>query len=141
MKEAISIPYNGIKWTEIPMYVENPEGEWWVLLADEGSYTLCPRAIVKVSKEYSFDDIFNEALDISWTVEVEDLYQAYGFDSEEIYKKSEKLRSENDYFDLMEGYYYQSNFTGTGIVELGDWKLYRYDHTSEKKNYNKKWSI
>ena len=59
--------------------------------------------------------------DILTPIPVEELPEAYGFDSQaELDKAAETARETGDYPDLIEGYQYQANSTDTGIVALDD---------------------
>lgn len=136
IERKLKIPYLGMTWKNIPFEVEDPDGDWWLLLADESSFTLFPRALLKIYSQTSFDTIWEKCLDMAKTVPEKDLYQAFGFDTDEDYQEAfSKLDVENyEYLDLAEGYHFQPNFSGTGIVELGAmWRLERYDHKKQKE--------
>ena len=73
----------------------------------------------------SFEDAYEIAMDESKTVSEDDLYEAYGFDTQAEYDKWTAERDEDDYRDLAEGFQYQSNSTGTGIVNVGYYEWLR----------------
>jgi hypothetical protein len=98
-----------------------------------------PTHLIRAS---SFDDAWEAWVDSQNTVAEDDLWEAYGFDSEDSYKAFNLLFGQdlkeqawviakadgiegcgvtvpNDYPLLAEGYEYQSNASGTGIVEVG----------------------
>jgi hypothetical protein len=61
------------------------------------------------------------AIDESPTVPVEELHEAYGFETREEMEKADKLAQGGlaEWPDLQEGYQYQSNASGTGVVFSG----------------------
>jgi hypothetical protein len=85
-------------------------GPLWVV---NGVYG--PRMVVRAK---SFEDAWDIFVDESKTVPQEELYEAYGFDSQEDFDKAVKAAEEGDGPDLnlADSYHYQSNSTGTGIV-------------------------
>jgi hypothetical protein len=93
-----------------------------------------PKLVIRAQ---SWEDAYNIAIDECTTIEPEDVPEAYGFDgwdsagikTEETYSpETAKERFEaameaadetGEYPELLEGYTYQSNVTGTGIVAVG----------------------
>lgn len=63
----------------------------------------------------SWDSAYEACIDEMRTIDDKEVFEAYGFDSQ-----SDMDACENwDDINLIEGYRYQSNFTGTGIVGVG----------------------
>lgn len=116
---------------EICNYIEEDRflrGAQWFIARD--SYVSRPTLI----QAYSYEDAWEAWLDESETVPREDLIEAYGRDGESYYDLAntanpdvtlelikeiahEMLNADPDP-ELLEGYHYQSNSTGTGVVFL-----------------------
>ena len=72
--------------------------------------------VMFVVRATSFESALECVYDELPPVPADELYEAYGFDNEEDFRKVQ----ESDLVpDLAEGYSYQANFTGTGIVNHG----------------------
>ena len=75
------------------------------------SNTSGPDRFIRAMSESDAYDIWR---DESPTIPVDELYMAYGFDSQAEFDACEN----RDEIDLIEGYEYQSNSSGTGIVDI-----------------------
>ncbi len=75
------------------------------------------------------------AIDASKTINADEMWEAYGFDNEAAYQErvTQLANPYNDgeYPDLSEGYQYQSNSSGTGIVNVGYYEWYREAEASD----------
>ena len=67
----------------------------------------------------TFEDAYEIVMDESFTIEENEMYEAFGFDNEEDYQAALVHMGKGEYPDLQEGYTFQSNCTGTGIVHHG----------------------
>jgi hypothetical protein len=95
---------------------DDGEGPVWAF-GDEYGVKLFVRA-------KSFETAYEIAIDESPTIDQKDVPEAFGFcgeDAAEQCAEAHRLAQENgdDYPELEEGYQFQSNFTGTGIVDVG----------------------
>ena len=63
--------------------------------------------------EEAYECVLDEILD---PIPVSELHEAYGFDSQAEFEEAVNTRPET--MELCEGYQYQSNSTGTGIVAI-----------------------
>lgn len=105
--ELIDATLNGRK---IPIVYDDMIGSIWVYSsADRGG-------IVAVIRAKSLESAYEIMLDESPTISEEDVPEAYGYDSVE---ELNKVLEDGDYPELLEGYQYQANFSGTGIVYVG----------------------
>ena len=107
-------------------YVEDwgmRDGKNWLYYNEYG-----PVMLINTADNTSFDEVFELVLDNSPAIENEDVYMAYGFNSQEEFDNADTSE-----IDLSKGYHYMSNAGGTsGIVWTGYyWNLQEY--TGEKK--------
>ena len=74
----------------------------------------------------TWESTYEAIIDELTTVPESELYEAFGFDNQADYDaKIAELRAETgdvEWPELIEGYRYQSNFTGTGIVSVGHYE-------------------
>jgi hypothetical protein len=98
---------------EISTY-DDGSGRLWVY-----SHEFSPTWIVRAD---SFESALECVYDEMEPIPASELYEAYGFDTEEEYKESVRRTDEEDIPDLIEGYSYQANATGTGIVNHGHYE-------------------
>jgi len=98
-------------------------GKNWLYCNEYG-----PVMLVNVSPNTAFDSVFEIVLDNSPAIQDNEVYQAYGFDSQ-----TEFDNADTSEIDLAEGYHYMPNAGGTsGIVWVGYyWNLQEY--TGKKK--------
>ena len=98
-------------------------GKNWLYCNEYG-----PVMLVNVSPNIGYDSVFDIVLDNSPAIENNDVYQAYGFNSQEEFDNADTSELE-----LAEGYHYMPNAGNTsGIVWVGYyWTLAEY--TGEKK--------
>lgn len=74
----------------------------------------------------SWEDAYEAAIDSRPTIPKDEVYEAYGFDSpEEMAAWEGEYAREGEYRELEEGYQYQSNASGTGIVNAGHYEWSR----------------
>jgi hypothetical protein len=85
-----------------------------------------------VIRARSFEQAWGIMLDESFTIEDSEVWEAYGYNSEEEYAAvCDRIMAEEadgvypEWPGLAEGYEYQSNFTGTGIVDVGHYSWLR----------------
>ena len=99
---------------EIPVY-DDCWGTLWICGHEFG-----PNFIIRA---HSFDTAYEIWLDETPTIDESELWEAHGFDSVEEFKLAVAASDFDwdrwNYGGLAEGYQYQSNFTGTGIVNEG----------------------
>ena len=72
-----------------------------------------------IVRAMSFEAAYEIAIDESLTIAPSEVPEAYGFDTQE---ELSAVVEAGEYPDLLEGYQYQSNATGTGIVEVGHYE-------------------
>ena len=91
-------------------FLDEGYGPLWIYCTSTG--------VTGIVRDMSFEKAYDCVLDeILLPIPEEELYEAYGFDSQEDFKKAADKASENEeYLDLVEGYRYQPNSSGTGIV-------------------------
>lgn len=65
-----------------------------------------------------FSDAYESAIDQCPTIQESEIYEAYGFDSVAEYQAAIDSGDTDD-IALIEGYQYQANASGTGIVAVG----------------------
>lgn len=104
----------------------------FLYVAFDGSYW-SPVLIVGAA---SWTDAYETAIDERPTVAPDDLWMAYGFDSPEEYDAAvmEAKESGHDWPDLAEGYTYQSNASGTGIVDTSEFTIVELTRDLMKKH-------
>ncbi len=72
--------------------------------------------LVGIVRAQSWEDAYSIVEDeFLHVVSNDQIYEAYGFDSQSDFDARDKAN--DDTMDLIEGYSYQSNSTGSGIVE------------------------
>lgn len=100
---------------EIMVVAEDSEAPLWIYSFDAyGS----PTCIVCAT---SWDSAYEALIDELPTIPESELYEAYGFETQADFD----ARFDDDLYEwseLAEGYRYQSNFTGTGIVNIGHYE-------------------
>ena len=123
----------------VPSY-DGAFGDWYIYVGNIGYWT-CPFALVR---ELSWSDAYDAAIDVMPTIAQEDIPEAYGLWVHEVADSwliTDETANENSLQtfsteqaaisaaldlcqdrDLAEGYTYQSNFTGTGIVSLPEYE-------------------
>ena len=85
-----------------PLWLYQNEGGMWVVRAQ------------------TFEDTLECVYDEMPTVPQEELYEAYGFDTDEEFQAAvTKAEESGDFPELAEGYSHQANASGTGIVFPG----------------------
>lgn len=73
----------------------------------------------RIIRARSWEAAYEIHIDEEPPIEVGELWQAYGFDTPEAFEAAiAQARESGDWPDLIEGYQYQSNSTGTGIVSV-----------------------
>ena len=77
-------------------------------------------------------------MDESFTIEENEMYEAFGFDNEEDYQAALVNLEGGEYPDLQEGYSFQGNRTGTGIVNHGYYEWLRELDSEYIKTHNVK---
>lgn len=100
---------------EITVVAEDSEAPLWIYSWDAyGS----PTCIVSAT---SWDSAYEALIDELPTIPDSELYEAYGFETQADF---DACRNDDlhDWPELIEGYQYQSNFTGTGIVNIGHYE-------------------
>ena len=70
----------------------------------------------------TFEDAYGVWVDLQQTIAESEVWEAYGYDTVEAYVKFCDGDNNGDWPDLIEGYRYQDNTTGTGIVNVGDYE-------------------
>lgn len=92
-------------------YYDDGMGPLWIFRDTMG--------IVGIVRAQSWVDAYSIVEDeFLPVVPVDKVYEAYGFDNEFAFHAAIKIAEETkNYPDLLEGYSFQSNSTGTGIVE------------------------
>jgi hypothetical protein len=73
-----------------------------------------------VIRAKSFESAYEIMLDESETIPEDEVHETYGFDTRE-----EMLAHEGEWPELIEGYHYQANFSGTGIVSVSHYEWLR----------------
>lgn len=80
--------------------------------------------VVAVVAERSFEAAYSAWVDEAPTVPPEDLHDAYGFNTPQAYQDAVAVAEELEtYVPLADGYTYQGNASGTGIVYTADTTL------------------
>jgi hypothetical protein len=74
--------------------------------------------IIAVVRADSFESALEAVYDELPTVPADELFEAYGFDTDAAYQQAVADAGDNG-IDLAEGYTYQANASGTGIVNHG----------------------
>ena len=77
-----------------------------------------------IIRAQTFCDAYEIAIDESATIPPSELPEAYGYDTQEELDAAYAADPDN-FVELAEGYCYQSNFTGTGIVDEGHYAWLR----------------
>jgi hypothetical protein len=95
---------------EIDVLNEWPFEDAQVYVCSDDAYGM-PRCVI-VAK--SFEDAYEAFIDYLPTVPQDELYEAYGFESDDEFQ--EALDSD-ECPELCDGYSYQANFSGTGVVD------------------------
>ena len=80
--------------------------------------TCCYGGVDFIIQADSFESAMEIAHDESETLPPHEVFEAYGFNSQEAFEAALPLRE----VELQEGYYYQSNASGSGIVYAGDYE-------------------
>ena len=75
-----------------------------------------PTMVIRAS---TFETAYEIAIDESLTIAPSEVPEAYGFDTQE---ELDTVVEAGEHPDLLEGYQYQSNATGTGIVNVGHYE-------------------
>ena len=71
----------------------------------------------------SWESAYGCAVDNAPTIEASEVPEAYGFDSQaELDRVVQSAEETGDYPELIEGYQYQDNASGTGIVATGHYE-------------------
>ena len=95
----------------IPFVTEDFEAPLWIYSWDAyGSPTM-------VISADSWEIAYDACIDELPTIATSEVYEAYGFDDQASFDQA--LENDPDSLELDEGYRYQSNATGTGIVNVG----------------------
>jgi hypothetical protein len=91
-------------------YYDDGFGPLWIFRNSMGIV-----GIVRCQTEHdAFEIVEDEFLNV---LPEEELYEAYGFNTDAEYQSAINDPEKRDSLELAEGYSYQSNATGTGIVE------------------------
>lgn len=99
---------------------DDGDGPLWVYATNSGPW-MVTRMVIRAQ---SFEDAYSIAIDESTTIAESDVPEAYGFDGPngalELRHATERAEAGlGEYPDLQEGYQYQDNASGTGIVWVG----------------------
>ena len=95
----------------IQFVTEDFEAPLWIYSFDAyGSPTM-------VISADSWESAYEACIDELTTIPASEVYEAYGFDDQATFDQA--VENDPDSLDLDEGYRYQSNCTGTGIVNVG----------------------
>lgn len=133
LENKIRLPYAGFEnLLEIPFYVSDEVvgGKLFLLLKNSGYRYLPVSAVYYDPKNANntFESLYEDALNCCDSIPLGDMYQAYGYDTDEQYQEARATLDSTESPELAEGYYYQESFDNTGIAELGaDW-IYRMDY-------------
>lgn len=100
--------------TPIQVY-DDSWGPLWLYSTDPYGH------IAMIIRTQTFEEAWDIAIDESVTILESELHEAYGLTLEE-FKALDSDVDECLELQLQEGYRYQSNFTGTGIVETGHYE-------------------
>ena len=77
-----------------------------------------PTMVIRAS---TFETAYEIAIDESLTIAQSEVPEAYGFNTQ---AELDAVVEAGEYPDLIEGYRYQSNSTGTGIVNVGHYEWF-----------------
>jgi hypothetical protein len=91
---------------------DDGQGPWW--LYRDASGLMC------FIRARSYESAYEVFLDeFAWRISEDDLPEAYGLSKQEFEQFNDRLGCcPGEYPDLIEGYHYQPNATGTGIVSV-----------------------
>jgi len=108
---SAKVTVDGREYDDVKVY-DDAFGQWYLFGHEFG-----PVWLIRAD---SFQSAWEIAIDESPTIDVDDIHEAYDMSKDEFEAKSHAERNEDgDWPDLVEGYEYQSNATGSGIVNVG----------------------
>jgi hypothetical protein len=100
----------------------------------------CEYGVTMIIRALSFETAWEIAIDESPTIDATDVPEAYGVygdDAERKLRQAVELAEAGDgeYPELVEGYEFQSNATGTGIVDVGHYAWLRQMRREDTADY------
>lgn len=113
--------------TLLAAYTEKYEAKHWLRVYDDTWGPLWvageeygPLMIIRAK---TFEQAYEIYVDESAPIDEAELHEAYGFDTDDEYRRAIEDAQDGvaEWPELAEGYYHQSNSTGTGIVHVGDY--------------------
>ena len=132
--------YPGGQRFVVPVY-DDSWGELWVFGCEHG--------VTRVIRCQSFESAWEIAIDESPTISADDVPEAYGFygtppvheDTGETWghlqADMKDWTEDREHPELIEGYEYQSNMSGTGIVNVGHYSWLREANTLDFQGENR----
>lgn len=112
--------------------------DWYDVTGDKkspvflGGNEICSTTLIRAD---NWSDAWDEFIDQSPTIDPTDVYMAYGFNSMEELDHWLLHKAEDDHRDLVSGYEYQSNFSGTGIVATYYLWLIKFQFTAKENQH------
>jgi len=133
-QETVTVQYGARLWPNVPYvddFIGDDEDFHYIALLTNQGVTYAPICVLRHDSIWHIETILELGLDLCPAIPKDELHHAYGFDTLEECNEALKQIGSAGYPDLQPGYYYQSSYSGTGIVHLGeDWQYIKLPHTA-----------